>query len=65
MRMIAGSIIGLAAAIIYSAALVRSGSSQGRDYDLVPMSMFLALLIGVFGLCLILSGMWYEHRSPR
>jgi len=49
MKIIAGSIFVLAAAILGAAGVVRSGLGS-HDYDLVYMSIGCAFLIGLVGL---------------
>jgi hypothetical protein len=57
MQMISGAVVMLAAAILAGAAIIRTASGSGHDYDLVPMSFIAACLAGMFGLYLILDGM--------
>jgi hypothetical protein len=64
MRVLAGAIIILAATILGAAAVIRSGLPSQHDYDLVPMSTYLAFGIGFGGLALILIN-WRDGDGAR
>jgi hypothetical protein len=59
--MLAGSIVLLAAAIVGSAGVIRSGLPSTTDRDLVHMSIFMALIVGALRLALIASA-WRAGR---